>query len=253
MLRVFFVILVLIMAALSAWMVVGHMNRLLPITQSAYSSEVELPQPHEAQFTFHYSEAEKAMLEMGWLDVCHLAPDVEIRLVYASKENFTDSVLYDRVRHAFLEPYTAGKLAKAQQILQSQDSSLRLVLWDAGRPQSVQYAMWDWAVAHGKQKYIAPPTLASNHNYGCAVDVTLARGDSLLDMGTAHDHFGPEAEPRYHWQMLESGKLTRQQVEHRLLLKTIMRQAGFQSIQTEWWHFNGVSKGYAREHFKLLR
>jgi D-alanyl-D-alanine dipeptidase len=31
-----------------------------------------------------------------------------------------------------------------------------------------------------------------------------------------------------------------------------MREAGFHAIQTEWWHFNGVSKEFARANFKVI-
>ncbi|MEZ5023220.1 MAG: M15 family metallopeptidase [Chitinophagales bacterium] len=89
----------------------------------------------------------------------------------------------------------------------------------------------------------------SNHNFGCAVDVKYYGKDSLLDMGTTYDYFGPEAEPRYQWQYLKEGKLTQTQIDNRLLLKNVMKAAGFQAIQTEWWHFNGISKEQETEDY----
>jgi len=72
-------------------------------------------------------------------------------------------------------------------------------------------------------------------------------------MGTGYDFFGVLAYPKYESSLLKEGKLTKVQVQNRQLLRSVMVKAGFTSIQTEWWHFNTFSKGYARKHLSLLK
>ena len=43
---------------------------------------------------------------------------------------------------------------------------------------------------------------------------------------------------RKEYEMLQSGKINRQQIENRKMLRGVMKKAGFYNIQTEWWHFN---------------
>jgi D-alanyl-D-alanine dipeptidase len=93
----------------------------------------------------------------------------------------------------------------------------------------------------------------SLHNYGAAVDVTLA--DSLgqpLDMGTPFDHFGRAAGTRDEQALIEQGLLNRQQVQNRRLLQQVMRHAGFRSISGEWWHFNACSLQEAKRRYTLM-
>ena len=46
--------------------------------------------------------------------------------------------------------------------------------------------------------------------------------------------------------------LTQEQLDNRLLLRSVMRKGGFMALETEWWHFNGISKGLANTYFPLV-
>jgi hypothetical protein len=56
------------------------------------------------------------------------------------------------------------------------------------RPAWVQRIMWDIVKATPCQPYVADPAKGSIHNFGCAVDLTVAtREGKPLDMGSRYD------------------------------------------------------------------
>ncbi|MCP4122968.1 MAG: M15 family metallopeptidase [Bacteroidetes bacterium] len=241
-----------VMAIFAAMMLVSStMLTDIAASRASLSQEV-FPQMERENFTFGYSATERQLLAMGLVDIGRDFPEIEIELAYAKKDNIMNRTMYKDLRRAFLYPAIARKLALAQEHLFREDSSFHLVVLDAARPQSVQYEIWDWAIANDQQPYWAAPSKGSLHNYGCAVDVTIMSLDSLLDMGTGFDHLGPEAGTGQHWRLIRDGVLTQQQVDNRNLLKKVMRQSGFRAIQREWWHFNGVSNAFARENFEIV-
>ena len=80
--------------------------------------------------------------------------------------------------------------------------------------------------------YVANPHKGSIHNRGGAVDITLVEANGIdLDMGTTFDFFGIEASHNYQ-------NLSQEIKSNRALLKTIMIQNGFISLDSEWWHYN---------------
>ncbi len=91
------------------------------------------------------------------------------------------------------------------------------------------------------------------HNYGVAVDITIADPNgNEIDMGTQVDHLGIEANIDREEVLVKNGVMSENARQNRLLLRRIMKNAGFSTIRTEWWHFNLVSKARAREQYKLL-
>ncbi|MCJ7802919.1 MAG: peptidase M15, partial [Candidatus Marinimicrobia bacterium] len=69
-------------------------------------------------------------------------------------------------------------------------------------------------------------------NRGASVDLTLVTSQGLdIEMGTEFDNFSEKASGNY-------SKLPKIVLNHRKLLKEVMIKNGFQSITTEWWHFN---------------
>ncbi|MEM6299305.1 MAG: M15 family metallopeptidase, partial [Bacteroidota bacterium] len=105
---------------------------------------------------------------------------------------------------------------------------------------SVQWELWNGT---DKKQYVANPRYGSNHNRGAAVDLTLvnAQTGEQLDMGTTYDFFGKKAHHSY--QNLSSEVLAR-----RKLLKTVLYQYGFTSINSEWWHYNYFRKYPVSDH-----
>ena len=176
-----------------------------------------------------------------------------VDLKYATIDNFTGTVLYEGFDDAYLQPDVARMLAEAHHYLKKSYPGLRLLVYDAVRPLSVQRTMWEHVKDTKYHRYIAHPDRLSLHNYGAAVDLTLA--DSLghpLDLGTSFDHFGRAAGISNEHELMEQGLLNNQQVMNRHILRKVMHDAGFRSISGEWWHFNACSLQEAKQRYTLV-
>ncbi|WP_245904103.1 M15 family metallopeptidase [Dysgonomonas alginatilytica] len=191
--------------------------------------------------------------EQGLINIHSLDSTIRIDLKYATTDNFTKEILYDDLTDAFLHPVAAQKLMKAQQLLKGYNSDLSLLIYDAARPMSVQTKMYKVVENTPYRAYVADPTKTGMHNYGMAVDLTICNSDGVaLDMGTPFDFFGKAAGINQEEQLLKEGLLTREQIDNRKLLRKVMTEAGFITIRGEWWHFNAVSRGEAKNTAKLL-
>jgi len=192
-----------------------------------------------------YSALELQMKALGWIGVRSLDSTIQVSLRYSQPTNFTGEVLYPELSDAYLHPEAANQLIEAHSNLKRKHPGLHFLLYDAGRPRSVQVQLHAHLLKMGLggTEYVSSPKKGSVHNFGMAVDLTLA--DSLgnpLDMGTEYDYFGPLAHPELEDSLLSSGKLTAQQVQNRRILRRVMREAGFSTIASEWWHFNLYSR-----------
>ena len=176
-----------------------------------------------------------------------------VDLKYATTDNFTRMVLYDGFDGACLQPDVARMLAEASRYLKTLHPGLRLLVYDAVRPLSVQQKMWERVKDTKYHRYVAHPERLSLHNFGAAVDLTLA--DSLgqpLDMGVPFDHFGRAASIRDEQGLMQEGILTLQHVQNRQLLRQVMLHVGFRSVSGEWWHFNACSLQEAKQRYMLV-
>lgn len=168
-------------------------------------------------------------------------PDALVDLRYATADNFTGQVIYD-----FTEPYlrygTVRKLMAVQEDLRQLE--LNMKIWDGFRPFSAQIKMWE---VFPDDTYVADPTIgASNHNRGCAIDLTLVDKEGReLEMPSEFDNFTTQANRDY-------SDCTEVQAEHAQLLEILMEKHGFKGYYGEWWHFNdtvkyGVDKEFSPE------
>lgn len=156
---------------------------------------------------------------------------------YATTDNFTGKVLYptDKV---YIRKIVGDSLAKAHQYLLN-NYNLRIKVFDAFRPISVQRTMWE---IYPDDRYVADPSKGSRHNRGAAVDLTLIDSTGAeLNMGTPYDNFTEMAHYDYS-DLPDSVKANRE------LLRDVMIQFGFEPISTEWWHFD--FKGW--ENFAII-
>ena len=189
----------------------------------------------------------------GMVDVGILAPEVLVRLKYAVAGNFMGEAVYGADRACWLLREAAAMIAAAQQELTRRRPGWRLLLGDCLRPRAVQRRMWALVVGTPRQRYVARPDPGSMHNHGAAVDLGLAdETGAALDMGTPFDHFGPLAQPRYEPRYLAEGKLTREQVANRQLLREVMTAAGWRGIRIEWWHFEAFPVREIRARFPIV-
>lgn len=151
---------------------------------------------------------------------------VRIEMKYATADNFLGKAVYPCASCWLLQP-TAEAVLKAQAYFV--ERGYTLLIWDCYRPRSIQYKMWELVK---NPAYVANPKKGSIHNRGGAIDLTLATLDGqILDMGTAFDHFGPEAHRQY-------AHLTAEQQANRALLEQGMEAAGFIGLPSEWWHYD---------------
>ena len=199
-------------------------------------------------------ELDERLREMGFVEVGGEGSGVLVELMYGRDDNFTGKRMYDGLDGAWLHPDAAIALGRAQAMLDSLMPGYRLLIKDAARPMSVQRKMFRAVAGTPKANYVANPAKGGGlHNYGLAVDVTLADGAGReLPMGTPVDHLGVEANIDREEQLVRRGVISETERQNRLLLRKVMRAAGFTTIRTEWWHFNRVSKATARARYRLL-
>ena len=159
------------------------------------------------------------------VDLSVIFPSLHIDLKYATADNITGAPIYREARFLL---HTEAVTALAKSISIAQLAGLKLVVYDAYRPQQAQAVLWN---ACPDPQYVVDVAIGSNHSRGTAIDVTLMddRGN-LLDMGAGFD----EMHDRSHaWHPSVPPAAQR----NRLLLNAIMFGGGFVGITSEWWHF----------------
>jgi len=161
------------------------------------------------------------------IDIRQVSSDIVLDIRYATKNNFTQEVIYDKpacyIHKDLVEPLkkVVADLAQHQ---------LRLKVYDCFRPLDAQFKLWE---IMPDERYVANPfTTGSNHNRGTAIDATLVNADgNELAMPTPYDTFSEEAHMTYM-------DLPQRILENRTLFHTIMNAHGLKSFATEWWHFD---------------
>ena len=152
-----------------------------------------------------------------------------IDMRYTTADNFTGVQLYPDDAGCYLLPPSAAALIQANHALSAAGRSL--LVYDCYRPLSVQEQMW--AVFPQPGFVARPSATGSVHNRGAAVDVGLVDGTGQpVVLPTAHDDFSPLAAS-------DASELPPEAIHNRTLLQAAMRAAGFSTIRSEWWHFNG--------------
>jgi D-alanyl-D-alanine dipeptidase len=125
--------------------------------------------------------------EAGLVDVRSAVPDAVIDLRYATSDNFVGQQLYPTGASCLVHESMAPGLAAAAAALRPD----KLVFWDCYRPHEVQVRMFE--VVANPDWVARPSAYARSHEAGRSVDVTIARGGSLVDMGTGFDDFTPRS------------------------------------------------------------
>ncbi len=145
---------------------------------------------------------------------------------YATDDNFLHQAVYD-CPSCYLRFKTVKALIIARDL--AAGKNLKIKMFDCYRPLDIQKKMWTIV---NNPIYVADPAKGSIHNRGGAVDITLVdECGNELEMGTDFDFFGPEAAHG-------AKKISRKATKNRKLLKSIMSKAGFESFDSEWWHYN---------------
>jgi D-alanyl-D-alanine dipeptidase len=166
-------------------------------------------------------------------------PNVSVDLRYATPDNFVGRAVYGGLDCAWLRREAADALERAAAWLATRRPGYQLLVLDALRPQRVQELLWNELAGTPLTMYLANPERGSIHSFGMAVDATLldAQGREV-DMGTGFDEMTLPSHPDHEAEHLAQGLLTPEQLVERGWLRAAMREAGFQAISTEWWHFD---------------
>lgn len=158
-----------------------------------------------------------------------IMPELVYDLRYATPDNFTGQPLYPRsTRVCYLRLEAARSLQRVEQKLAAR--GLGLKIYDAYRPYTVTVKFWKLIK---DERYVAHPAKGSGHNRGTAVDLTIIdlQTQKELDMGTGYDDFSEKAHHNYK-------QLSKEVMDNRKLLRTLMTEAGFVLFETEWWHYS---------------
>lgn len=200
---------------------------------------------------------ELAMRKQGLIEVTANAPGVLVELKYATADNFMGKDVYGCLQHAYVQKPVLAMLKRAQAALEKKHPGYHLLIYDAARPLSIQWILWNTLTQYPpaeRQKYVADPKQHSIHNYGSALDLTVADAQGkALDMGTKYDFFGEMAYPSKEKALLAAGKLSQTAYQNRLILREAMHSGGFMHIEFEWWHFNAFSRAESKRRFPVVQ
>lgn len=230
-----------------------------------WSIAAEAQQPSATDF-------DTLMKEYGLVDIRDLDDEILVELRYSTQDNFVGRDMYGDLERAYLLPHFAGRVVEAQRILKDRFPDYTLLIYDAARPISVQRAMRRIVEGTPNEAFVADGSRGGRHNYGVAVDLTIADADGRpLDMGTRFDFFGAEASVKgtpdtddpstrtidvyreYIRDMACRGDIANEAADNRILLMEVMCQAGLVPYRREWWHFEEIiSMEETRSRYRLL-
>lgn len=188
--------------------------------------KAELQAKKEAEKKTYFENLEDSVM----VELIKYDSSLVLDIRYATENNFMKQKVYPCPK-ALLRKVAAEALFEANK--KFKEKGYRIKVYDGYRPLSVQWILWNTTT---NKNYVANPRRGSNHNKGCAVDLTLVdENGNELNMGTEYDFFGKEA----HHTFVNFPQETKNEIlKNRKLLKTIMASVGYSSISNEWWHYN---------------
>ena len=194
----------------------------------------------------------------GFAEIGSVIDDAAYDIRYYSSNNFTGNRINGyKAPRAYMTKEGLAALVKAAKDLRAQ--GYRLLIWDAYRPQKAvdNFVAWinDPNDPGDKSFY---PTLEksdllagnyimakSGHTRGSTVDLTLIKKDGgFVDMGGTFDLFSEISHPDYK-------KISKKQKKNRKILRNAMIKAGFNPIDSEWWHFTLKNEPYKDTYFNF--
>lgn len=182
--------------------------------------------------------------------------DLTYDIRYYSPNNFTGNKINGyKAPVAYLTKEALSALSIAAQDLRNQ--GYRLLIWDSYRPQKAvdNFVTWINNPQDDGDKTFYPKLKKSDllkgnyiaeksgHTRGSTVDLTIIKKDgSFVDMGGTFDLFSNISHPDYK-------KLTKEQKQNRKILHDAMIKAGFNGIDSEWWHYTLKNEPYPDTYF----
>ena len=182
--------------------------------------------------------------------------DAAYDIRYYSSNNFTGNKIKGyKAPVAYMTKEALKALSIAADDLRHQ--GYRLLIWDTYRPQKAVYNFVEWINNPNDKgdKSFYPNLEKSNllegnyimeksgHTRGSTVDLTIIKKNGgYVDMGGTFDLFSEVSHPDYK-------KLTKKQKQNRKILHDAMVKAGFNPIDSEWWHFTLKNEPYPDTYF----
>ena len=179
-----------------------------------------------AQNEVYTSEVKQEIADTTFVNLKDFSQDFIYDMKYATEDNFLKAKVYD-CAECLLRFKTVQALIAANNDFKKK--GFKIKLYDCYRPLSIQKKMWEIV---SNPEYVADPKKGSIHNRGGAVDISLVDSNGKeVDMGTPFDFFGIQAGHNY-------TKLSNEVKSNRKYLKKVMIKNGFNSFDSEWWHYN---------------
>jgi len=191
-------------------------------------------------------------------EISTVIDDAAYDIRYYSSNNFTGKRINGyKAPRAYMTKEALAALAVAAEDLRKQ--GYRLLIWDSYRPQKAvdNFVFWINNPNDDGDKTFYPDLKKSDllkgkyimaksgHTRGSTVDLTLIRKDGgFVDMGGTFDLFSEISHPDYK-------KITRKQKKNRKILHDAMIKAGFDGIDSEWWHFTLKNEPYKDTYFNF--
>jgi len=168
-------------------------------------------------------------LKPDLVELTTLDPTIKLDIRYATTNNFLGTPVYTEAR-AFLQRPAAEALLRAHRELKAYGYGL--IIHDGYRPWYVTKIFWE-ATPVDKRIFVANPAKGSNHNRGCAVDLSLylLKTGEEVTMPSGYDEMSKRAYADF------SGG-TDEERARRALLRRVMEKQGFTVNPEEWWHFD---------------
>ena len=205
------------------------------------------------------AKTEEVSIPSDFVILADVCPDIIQEIRYYSTYNFVGQRIpgYERPI-AYLTRQAADSLKLVCDDLIEQ--GYRLKVFDAYRPQMAVdfFVRWGSDLEDQRMKdYFYPDcpkselfhrgyiAHKSGHTRGSTLDLTLfdMKTEREVDMGGTYDFLGETSHYNY------SHGLTRDQINHRRILREAMMRHGFKPIAVEWWHFTLRNEPYPNHYF----
>lgn len=208
-----------------------------PVTVLGRDGDFDLCRLEDGSLVYcaaEYLSADTGYAELpGAVDLRRSLPELKFDLRFASENNVAGEALYPAI--PLLEEKTAGFLAAAQEVFRNGGYGIKL--YDAYRPAIAQQRLY--ALVPDSRFFTDPRVGTSWHLLGRAVDITL------FDLETGEDLEMPT--PVYSFTdeacRDSSGQWSPEAQKNVQYMTDVMYYAGFDSVDTEWWHFNCQDEG----------
>jgi len=198
------------------------------------------------------------MLPNDFVYLKDIAPTIQQDIKYFTHDNFIGRPLpgYEDSVCILTKP-AAEALLNMQKKLNT--NGLGLKVFDGYRPQTTvnEFIRWSQDVKDQKMKKYFYPNVnkadffklgyiaaKSGHTRGSTVDLTILdlNTNEELDMGTPFDFMDELSHP-------SNRSVTTAHYQNRKLLMKLMAEYGFDSIDTEWWHFTLKNEPFPDTYF----